>query len=148
MPLHVAAHSERLAAHGARVRLLAGVYAPVILQITARPERFVAILATVVLLAGVDAPVNDQRVLPSELFGAVLALVLLVLRVNARRMILEVAPLPEVPPALLAFVWLVATMKSFVHLCALIRERELELTIGIRVKNKKQVRADTVVTVI
>lgn len=116
VPFHITTHSKRLTADGARMWLLAGVYTPVILQVTARPECLVAVLATVVLLAGVDAPVDDQRVLSGKLFGAVFALVLLVLRVNARRMVLEVAPLPEISPALLAFVRLVATMKSFVYL--------------------------------
>lgn len=87
MSLHVTSYSKRLAAYRARMRLLAGVYASMILQVAARAERFVAVVAAIVLLAGVDTPVYNQRVFPGKLFRAKFALIMFVFRMNARRVI-------------------------------------------------------------
>lgn len=88
MSLHVTSYSEWLATYQTRMRLLAGVYASMILQVAARAERFVAVIAAIVLLTGVDTPVHDQRVFSGELFGTKFALIMFVLRMNTRRVIL------------------------------------------------------------
>lgn len=116
MPLHITAYSEGFTANHARMGLFTSVYTSMILQVAARPERLVAVLAAVILLASVDTPVHDQRVFTCERLGAILALVLLVFRVNTRRVILQIAPLPEMSSTFLAFVRLVTAVKSLVYL--------------------------------
>lgn len=116
MSLHIASHSERFTAHYARMRLLAGMYATVILQIAARSERFVTVFAAIIFLPGVNTSVHDQRVFPSKFLGAVFALILFVFRMDAHRMIFQIAPLPKVSSTIIALVWLITAVKSLVYL--------------------------------
>lgn len=107
---HVAAHAERFSANSARMWLLSGVNATMILQIAAGTESLVAILATIILLSSVNSSMNDERILASKIFAAIFTLELTLIRVYAHRVILQITPLTKMTATILALVRLVAAV--------------------------------------